>query len=422
MKSVVGLGLGLVSTVTRDGDGVWGENFPSSSQGSRRGHQLPFESKYDSSCGEDILALEARENLLDDLDCCELATHFNLLGRDDQGAGRSQAFQPGKCPFCQSEKFHVDPDWYHCSNCNQGGHALTLFSALRGCSSRDTYAGLNHLLSTGQLVGRRTVQQRWCRLMLCAQTFFREVLINRQEGLPGRRWLVQQGVRRDTWEVFGLGYLPEKVSSISSELVERLREASAQDQDIEQIFKRWTAQGVFLPQIDDLGRHWEWLTVSNTQKASVRSESSFLRMREIAPNRFGRLIFPHPSWPRDLGRQASVLLTHDPWEVVLLLNAGIENAVYLGALDSPGYFESRIRTVCALAARIIIPLHLSAVNHPAFDGLLACLDGRLHQVDFFILPEGEQLADVLRKEGGEGVKTRLKGRISFPDFLSLGRI
>ncbi|MFA5385587.1 MAG: DNA primase [Eubacteriales bacterium] len=125
----------------------------------------------------------------------------------------------GLCPFHQEKtpSFTVSSgkQIFHCFGCGVGGdifkfimlsEGLTFPEAVRRLAGK---AGVLLPVSNRDRIEKTRSQERFWEINKMARDFYRNVLINRQEGKQAREYLKNRGLEERVQELFQLGYAPE---------------------------------------------------------------------------------------------------------------------------------------------------------------------------------------------------------------------
>lgn len=155
----------------------------------------------------DVTAIEAWENLLDDLDAAELFGRYTSI----RPAGDESRDGRGLCPFCRQgiDSLLVDgsDDSYFCTECLAGGHALDFYARMEGFSLSESVRSVRELLASGELQGKRARLDRFRSIIEATNRFAQEALVHSREGESACAWLDGQGIASETIEAFSLGVL-----------------------------------------------------------------------------------------------------------------------------------------------------------------------------------------------------------------------
>lgn len=380
----------------------------------------------------DLLAIEAWEDLQDDLDCIELASRYTSL-REYETKGYLGDVRTGSCPFCHSKNdtFEVTKDYYCCHGCCGGDNGTTIefYARLEGLAPINAMRRLKALLDEGTLVGHRPHHEDLWKIMADASHFYHHVLCETPEGAPGRQWLDAYGITRETIHRFYLGFASSSENS-ERQLIDHLISRGHSWKSLETSgLCFWVKQTqrfacdlhwdtILIPIRDASSHCWGLLHEGITGGGLALQPGTLRGMHRASPYRRGRLVYPIPAWPQDFRRYPSVILAQSPWDVVALHQAGIYNAVHAGAsfLVNAGRLH---KTILALASRVLLPIHSSDIGGMLFDSIAteqgACLD----RLDFLLLPDGKSLTDLLRTESPDAVQVRLSRSVKPRDLLAI---
>jgi DNA primase len=364
----------------------------------------------------DLMVIEAWEDLMDDLDCMELAARYTTLGPIERDENFGEA-RKGPCPICGSPAFLVGDSGYFCdAGCQDCGCGTTieLFARLEGLRPVEAMQQLRHRLDSGSLQGLWQERELFWAIMRETARFYHQVLLEWPEGEPGRQWLREQGINRRTVDRFTLGFAPPADRELLQQyLIDR--GFSLMDQVVAQPDTWICTSDITIPFVDGQGRCWG-LVGCNKQDGHFLQCCDLSSMRRFSPRRYGRFLFPIPTWPQDVGRHDFVLLTDHLWDVVVLHQAGIEQAVHVGNISHRD--AGRIQqSLSALSPRLILPYHESDIGGWLLFGLVADLGACLSRLELLPLPNGQTLADVLRAEGPAVLRARLDHTVRIKDLF-----
>ena len=125
----------------------------------------------------------------------------------------------------------------------------------------------------------------------------------------------------------------------------------------------------------------------------------------LSPHRADRLVLS-----AETGRtsSAAVILAERPWDVVLLAEAGIEEAVYVAPLD-PAEYRRCLNLYLQRVQSAIWPIRQDDITVEFFRYLIEECSQSVGQLHFAILPPGLRLPEVIRREGLDSLRARLAG-------------
>jgi len=383
----------------------------------------------------DIQAIERWEDLWDDLDCVELAGRYTKLEKTYEDGERDS--WAGQCPFCHApgQIFKVEADAYQClrrdGGCGAIGATLDFYARVEGLSHHKAVMRLQDLLDSGVLHGRRARQTELWKVMEEAARYSHRRLRGSMEGRAGRDWLERQGLTHDTVMRFGLGYIgtPDGDRLTGDLLFRGFRADSLAEMGLgvwgeadgyTLMVDRLGPEAILMPVRDGQGHCWGFLQQSVSGWGDGMGGDDLDGMQRRSMNRYRRLIFPLPVWPRDLGRYESLIITERPWDVVALHQAGITNAVHLGHLPAIQWGAGfRLRTALAMAGKLIYLYSPGQEDGFFFDHLSEYLGGSLDRLSLALLPKGHDLAEVIQREGRDGIMARIQQALPVQEFLAV---
>jgi len=367
----------------------------------------------------DVTTIEQWENLLDDLDAVELIGRYVSLEPAPDDVNRLT----GRCPFCRqgpdSLMVSSRDDSYFCTHCLADGHALDFYARMERCTLPDAISRLRALLACGQLKGNRPRMEWFRRIIDETNRCAREALVHSREGESALAWLDRQGVTRATVEAFSLGLLS---CALGKQLLERLRTMDFSPDELEQAgIDGWLSceedrvrnggpdSTLLLSVHDREGHCWGFYEQSIEADEDVMGPSSFspYGFRLLSPRRADRLVFSASNGQDSV---QSVVLVERPWDVVLLAQGVMTQAVYVSPLD-PDEYRHRLERFLARTERVVWPIHLSELTVEFMRNLLSLSGESIGRLAFTVLPEGERLPDLLQREGPAALQACLVGAV-----------
>ncbi|HQY59318.1 MAG: CHC2 zinc finger domain-containing protein [Nitrospira sp.] len=368
----------------------------------------------------DVSATEQWENLLDDLDAAELIGRYITLKPTPDGINRIT----GSCPFCRhgTDSLLVDgrDDSYFCTDCLAGGHALDFYARMEGRSLSESVRQVTGLMASEELQGKRARLKRFHCIIDEIDHFAWESLICRREGASARGWLDQQGVTAGTAERFSIRMMSY---ALGKQLLARLRVVGFSPDEVEQAgVNGWLSRledrlkagesdnSLLLPVRDREGHCCGFYEQSIGPDVPLTWSSHVYPYgyQLLSPHRSNRLVFS-ASKGRDF--PSSVVLAERPWDVVLLVQGGMAQAVYVTPLDFAEY-RDRLGKFLMCARTVIWPIHQSELNVGFLRQLFSLPSESIARLTFLLLPEGESLPGLLRREGIAALQARLARAVS----------
>ena len=355
----------------------------------------------------DVSATEQWENLLDDLDAVELIGGYVSLDPTPDDVSRIT----GRCPFCRhgADSLLVDvrDDSYLCTDCLAGGHALDFYARMEELSLSESVRLVTGLMASGELQGKRSRLKRFQCIVDEIDRFAHESLIRSREGASARGWLDQQGVKAGTAERFSLGVMSY---ALGKQLLARLRAMGFSPDEVERAgvngwmscledrLKADESDNALLLPVRDRGGCCCGFYEQSIGPDAARTLSSHVSpygYRLLSPHRSNRLVYSAsngqevPSW---------VVLVERPWDVVLLGQEGLEQAVYVSPLDLHEYHD-RFNRFLPQAQKAVWPIHSSDLSVEFVRTLFRLSPQALERLAFLLLPEGIRFPEWLRRQG-----------------------
>ena len=368
---------------------------------------------------------EQWENLLDDLDAVELIGRYVSL----TSAPDDVSCLTGRCPFCRhgADSLLVDSrdDTYLCTDCLAGGHALDFYACIEGLSLLESLHSVGKLMASGELQGKRPKLERFRGVIEEVCRFSRESLSHSPEGGVACSWLDQQSVTVGTAERFSLGVMSY---ALGKQLLARLGAAGFSPDEVEQVgVAGWMAcledrlnagesnSTLLLPVRDGDGHCCGFFEQSMEAAADIMGAAhiSPYGYQLLSPHRADRTVYASSNRQK---LPASVVLVERPWDVVLLAQEGLEQAVYVSPLDLHEYHD-RFNRFLLQVQRAVWPIHSSDLSVEFMRNLCRLSPHALERLAFLFLPDGIGFSESLRREGLVVGRARLDVALSATELL-----
>ncbi|MBX3350713.1 MAG: hypothetical protein KF747_18490 [Nitrospira sp.] len=372
-----------------------------------------------------VTTTEQWENLLDDLDAVELIGRYVSLTSAPDEVSRLT----GRCPFCRhgADSLLVDSrdDTYLCTDCLAGGHALDFYARMEGLSLPESLRSVGKLMAAGVLQGKRPRLKRFHCIIEAIDRFAHESLICSREGASARGWLNHQGITAEMVEKFSLGMMPY---ALSDQLLERLRAVGFTPDELEQAgvdgwmscladrFKAGESNStLLLPVRDREGDCCGFYEQSFGLESALAWSSHVVPYgyQLLAPHRANQLVYCTTSGQTV---PSSVVLVEHPWDVVLLAQEGLHQAVYVSPLDLHEYHD-RFNRFLLQVQRGVWPIYSSDLSVEFMRNLCRLSPHGLERVAFLFLPDGTGFSEWLRREGPVIGRARLEDALSATELL-----
>lgn len=230
--------------------------------------------------------IEVGEDLLDSVDCRELAEQY---GSFEKGGGYLGGYLYGTCLFCHAGVCSVYPNEFRCFECGISGTTLDFFAKIEGITDEEAMRRLAMLVKSGTLQRRRNEQQMLWGIMSEASRYYHHLLCDTAEGVPGQKLLEEQGVTAQVREKLYLGYFPRCHNGIKSELLEHLVARGYETDIVQSVILPSGYPGILLPVRDAHGHCWGLLKSPFMANDELMWGSSLLGMQRLAPHLFQRI-------------------------------------------------------------------------------------------------------------------------------------
>ncbi len=372
-----------------------------------------------------VTTTEQWENLLDDLDAVELLGRYVSLKPTSGDVSRLT----GRCPFGRhgADSLLVDSrdDSYLCTGCLAGGHALDFHARMEGLSLPESLRSVGKLMAAGELQGKRPRLERFHCIIEAIGCFAHESLICSREGASARGWLSQEGVAAAMTEKVSLGLMSY---ALSEQLLGRLRALGFTPDELEQagidgwmscLGDRFKAgefdRTLLLPVRDRDGNCCGFLGQTLSPEATLTWLSHVFPYgyQLLTPHRANRLVY---SLTDGQTFPSSVVLVERPWDVVVLAQEGLQQAVYVSPLDLHESHE-RFNRLLLQVQRAVWPIHSSDLSVEFMRNLCRLSPHALERLAFLFLPDGTGFSEWLRREGSVIGRARLDVALSATELL-----
>ena len=333
-------------------------------------------------------------------------------------AGRSWK---GLCPFHneRTPSFTVDRDkgLYHCFGCGAGGDVIRFVREIDRLDFPEAVEALAGRF--GVTIPRRERRgprddrrERLYQAVADAQRFYAERLS--RPGNAAARYLEERGVPKDMVRSLGLGHAPDAWDSLSKALgpvypEDLLIEAGLLQARSEGkgAYDRFRDRLLFVLK-DDRGRPVGF----GGRTLSPAGEPKYLNSPESPIFSKKRLLYGLFEARDAIRRRDRVVLVEGYFDHLALVRAGVaETVASMGTALTPEQAEKLRR----LAPKAIVCYDGDSAGRHATLGALHLLLAQGFEARVVRLPEGEDPDDLLRREGPEGLASRVEDA---PDFLT----
>lgn len=138
----------------------------------------------------------------------------------------------GLCPFHKEKtpSFSVNPDKgiYKCFGCGEGGDAISFLMKINNESFFEVISELAQkynlqLFSAGNYSEKAELRTKIYELNLEASKYYKNLLVNSQEGLNAKEYLEARKISRDIIENFNLGYSSKQADGLINHLMNKFK-------------------------------------------------------------------------------------------------------------------------------------------------------------------------------------------------------
>lgn len=259
------------------------------------------------------LTIETGEELLDSVDCMELAERY---GSFEKVGGYLGGFLAGICLFCRAGRLYVHPNDFRCDKCEAAGTTLDFFARMEGITDEEAMQRLAVLVKCGSLHRRGNEEKVLWGIMSEASRYYHHILCETKEGEPGRDWLKEHGVTAGVREELYLGYFPRCRNGIQAELIEHLVNRGYESDIVQSAILPAGYPGIVLPIRDVQGRWWGLLKRSLGSEEETLYYSNLLGMQRLAPRLCKKLASRCGTHPGALANTAMMYNPPDDYEYV----------------------------------------------------------------------------------------------------------
>jgi DNA primase len=367
---------------------------------------------------------DSRDRVFDAVDMVALVSTRTDLRR----AGVNSYF--GLCPFHdeRSGSFHVKPDdkFYYCFGCQAKGDPFTFVMETEGLDFKgamETLADrfgvrLETEAEDPAAAARRTRRERLFALLDRAAGYYARYLWEAAEADGARAYLLGRGLDEQTLREFRVGYAP----SAWDRILLASRRAGFSDEELiaaglaqrsqtrpGSIYDRFRERIMF-PAADYRGRvHGFGARRMRENQGGAKylntSDGEIYHKREVL---FG--IDLARSAAKDAGR---MVLVEGYTDVLALHQAGIRNAV---GIMGTSLTEEQVAELKKWAAVVELCLDSDRAGQEATVRAARLAGSRGLELRVVALPDGSDPADLVEREGADGLQARMAGSVPFVAF------
>jgi len=365
---------------------------------------------------------ESRERVRDAVDFVELVGARTELRR--AGANR----WVGLCPFHEERtpSFGIDPGakLYHCFGCGEGGdvfrfvmetEGLDFGGALESLAAR-TGVELERDAEDPRDAARRIRRDRLLALLERTAAYYVRVLWEAREAQGAREYLAERGLDEPTLRAFRVGWAPsawDKVllaSRSAGFFEEELLAAglASRGRGGSGIFDRFRARVTF-PLADPRGR------VLGFGARALRDNQGpkYVNSSDGEVYTKGQHLYAHDLARVAAARTGRVVLAEGYTDVIAMHGAGIANVVGLMGTALTPEAAAKVKQLAPVA---VLCLDADAAGREAMARAAQLLAGPRRELRVVRLPAGGDPADVVAREGAEGMRALIERAVPFARF------
>ncbi|MDQ6775763.1 MAG: DNA primase, partial [Actinomycetota bacterium] len=335
----------------------------------------------------------------------------------------------GLCPFHdeRTPSFQVVPDEkrYYCFGCQASGDAFTFVMETEGVDfvgAIETLADrFGVKLETEDedpaAAARRHRRERLYELLGRATAYYARYLWEANEAAGARSYLLGRGLAEATLREFRVGYAP----SAWDRILLASRRAGFTDEELlavglaqrsqsrpGSVFDRFRERIIF-PLADARGR----VLGFGARAMRENQRPKYLNTSENELYHKGNQLFGIDLARGPAARAGRALLVEGYTDVLALHQAGLHNAV---GIMGTALTEEQLRALESIARVLELCLDSDAAGQEAMLRAARLASGRNLELRVVALPEGDDPADLVQKEGVDAVRARVEQSVPFVVF------
>jgi DNA primase len=367
---------------------------------------------------------DSKERVRDAVDMVAVVSQRVELRR----AGVNSYF--GRCPFHdeRTASFHVRPDekHYHCFGCGESGDAFDFVMQTEGLDFKGALESLADRFGVTleaqeedpAAASRRRRRDRLHELLGRAATYYTRYLWESTEAADARAYLLGRGLTEETLRTFRVGYAPSRWDRIliasrragysdeellASGLVRRSRDRPGQVYD-------FFRSRIMFPTADARGR-----LLGFGARTMHESEREPKYINTAANDLYNKrsVLYGIDRARGAAAKAGSAILVEGYTDVLALHQAGIGNAV--GVMGT-SFTEEQAAELQRLVGVLVLCLDSDSAGQAAMvkAGEIAARHGL--ELRMVPLPEGLDPAELLEREGGDAMRSRVDDSVPFVVF------
>jgi DNA primase len=366
---------------------------------------------------------ESKDRVRDAVDFVELVSTRTDLRR----AGPS-AYE-GLCPFHdeRSPSFGIDPTRkvYYCFGCGAKGDVFTFVQDSEGVEFKEALeqladrcgVELEREAEDPREAERRRRRERLLELLARTSGYYERCLWESPEAALAREYLERRGLREETLRAFRVGYAPSAWDRVLS----ASRRAGFSEQELYatglvqrsssergRVYDRFRARIMF-PLADTRGR------VLGFGARALREEQKpkYLNTSDNDVYHKGRHLYGADLARAHAARAGSVILCEGYTDVIAMHQAGMPNTVGLmGTALTP----EQVGELARMATTVLLALDADTAGQEAMLRASQLAARRKLELRVVSLPGGMDPAELVQREGPEGIAAAVAQSVSFVRF------
>lgn len=366
---------------------------------------------------------DSKEKVRDAVDMIALVSTRTELRR----AGVNSYF--GRCPFHDERtgSFHVRPEekHYHCFGCQASGDPFRFVMEVEGLDFVGAMESLAERFGVQLEVAdedpmakaRRERRDRLHKLLDRAATYYARYLWDAEEAHEARDYLAGRGLEETTLKAYRVGYAPSawdklllvaRQAGFSEDELITTGLAQRSKQQWGSIYDRFRGRIMF-PLADARGR----VVGFGARAMRENQPPKYLNTSEGEVFHKGSQLFGIDLARKAAARAGTVVLAEGYTDVLALHQAGIENAV---GIMGTSFTDEQARELERTARTLVLALDADGAGQEAMLRAARVAEGRSLEMRVVALPAGLDPADLVQRDGAEGVRERIARSVPFVAF------
>jgi DNA primase len=372
-------------------------------------------------------AADSKDRVRDAVNIVELISARTELRR----AGVNSYF--GRCPFHdeRTASFHVTPDngLYHCFGCGASGDAFNYVMETEGLDFKGALESLANRFGVKletededpQAAARRARRQRLHSLLDRAAAYYARYLWEAREAQNARDYVLRRGLTETVLREFRVGYAP---SAWDRMLLASRRAGFTEDELLAcglaqrshtnpgRVYDRFRSRVMF-PSADVRGRVCGFGARAMSDGGGNRRVAKYVNSPDSDIYHKRDQLFGIDRARGAATKADRMILVEGYTDVLALHQAGMENAV---AIMGTSFTEEQLGVLEQHVHVLELCLDADSAGQNALLKAAELAAGRNVELRVVELPEGLDPADLLQREGADGLQARVADSVPFASF------